>query len=169
MSPKDDPMETFLRLLADWRRRVDLLADLACDAGVDRDKVERFRTGQEGMCVGCHTPVSPPDLACRAHRPSLLTPNQVVGYNLSRARALRGWTQEQTVARLAPHLGARWSNVVLSAAERSYAGKRIRHFTADEIVAFAQTFDLPVTWFFLPPGADPPAESRPTGEGEVNL
>jgi hypothetical protein len=84
----------------------------------------------------------------------VLTPGQVVAYNLSRARALRGWTQEQTVTRLEPHLGIRWSNVVLSAAERSYSGKRIRHFTADEIVAFAQTFGLPVVWFFLPPGAD---------------
>ncbi len=84
----------------------------------------------------------------------VLTPGQVVAYNLARARALTDWSQEQAARRLEPHLGVRWSNVVLSAAERSYAGKRVRQFTADEIVAFAQAFELPVTWFFLPPGAD---------------
>jgi uncharacterized coiled-coil protein SlyX len=30
-------------------------------------------------------------------------------------------------------------------------GQRIRNFDADEIVAFARTFDLPVTFFFMPP------------------
>lgn len=84
----------------------------------------------------------------------VLTPGQVVAYNLARARKLRGWTQEQAADRLEPHLGVRWSNVVLSGAERSYVGKRVRQFTADEIVAFAKAFELPITWFFLPPGAD---------------
>ncbi len=84
----------------------------------------------------------------------VLSAGQVVAYNLARARALRGWNQEQAATRLEPHLGVRWSNVVLSAAERSYAGKRVRQFTADEIVAFSQAFELPVVWFFLPPGTD---------------
>jgi hypothetical protein len=35
-------------------------------------------------------------------------------------------------------------------------GERIRQFTADEIVAFARCFELPVTWFFLPPPARVP-------------
>jgi hypothetical protein len=84
----------------------------------------------------------------------VLTPGQVVAYNLARARGLRGWSQQQAAIRLEPYLGVRWSNVVLSAAERSYTGKRVRQFTADEVVAFAQAFGLPVVWFFLPPGAD---------------
>ncbi len=88
----------------------------------------------------------------------VLTPGQVVAYNLARARALRGWSQQQAAIRLEPHLGVRWSNVVLSAAERSYAGRRIRQFTADEIVAFARGFELPVAWFFLPPGAEAEGE-----------
>jgi hypothetical protein len=37
------------------------------------------------------------------------------------------------------------------AAERSVDGARIRQFTADDIVAFAQAFDLPIGYFFLPP------------------
>jgi hypothetical protein len=80
-----------------------------------------------------------------------LTPNQVVAYNLAQARLHKGWTQEQACEALEPHLGARWSKANYSAAERSVDGSRIRQFDADEIVAFARAFDLPVTWFFLPP------------------
>ena len=80
-----------------------------------------------------------------------MTANQVVAYNLTRARQLRGWTQTQATEALEPHLGMRWSGASVSQAERSVAGKFIRNFNADEIVAFAQAFELPVTWFFLPP------------------
>ncbi|HEY9558946.1 MAG TPA: helix-turn-helix transcriptional regulator [Acidimicrobiales bacterium] len=80
-----------------------------------------------------------------------LTPNQVVAYNLAQARALKGWTQDQAAEALEPHLGARWSSASYSAAERSVDGNRIRNFDADEIVAFARAFELPITWFFLPP------------------
>src|SRR6266540_130809 len=80
-----------------------------------------------------------------------LTPNQVIAYNLAQARLLKGWTQDQACEALAPHLGSRWSKANYSAAERSVDGIRIRQFDADEIVAFARAFDLPVTWFFLPP------------------
>lgn len=80
-----------------------------------------------------------------------LTPNQVVAYNLTRAREWKGWTQEQLADALEPHLGKRWSKASVSQAERSVAGKFIRQFTADEIVAFARAFDLPLGWFFLPP------------------
>lgn len=109
----------------------------------------------------------------------VLSTGQVVAYNLARARALRGWSQQQAADHLEPHLGVRWSNVVLSAAERSYAGKRIRQFTVDELLAFAQAFTLPVVWFFLPPGADAdeeqalyplvcPSKAGPTEENTLN-
>lgn len=79
-----------------------------------------------------------------------LTPNQLVGYNLWQARQERGWTQAQAAAALEPHLGIRWTVAQVSAAERSIDGTRIRQFTADDIVAFAQAFGLPVTYFLLP-------------------
>ncbi|HSH62356.1 MAG TPA: helix-turn-helix transcriptional regulator [Acidimicrobiales bacterium] len=75
----------------------------------------------------------------------------MVAWNLARARQWRGWTQEQAAEALEPYLGTRWSKASYSAAERSVSGNRIRQFTADEIVAFARGFDLPVSWFFLPP------------------
>jgi hypothetical protein len=80
-----------------------------------------------------------------------MTPNQIVAYNLSRARRLHGWTQEAAAEHLEPFLGERWSRIVFSAAERSVTGKRIRQFTADEITAFAAAFELPIPFFFMPP------------------
>lgn len=88
-----------------------------------------------------------------------LTPNQVVAYNLLRARQWRSWTQRQAIEALEPHLGTRWSVATYSAAERSVDGARIRQFTADDLVAFSRAFDLPLTWFFLPP--EPSIEGRP--------
>jgi transcriptional regulator with XRE-family HTH domain len=80
------------------------------------------------------------------------TPNQVIAYNLHRARELHGWTQETAAERLEPFLGERWSRVVFSAAERSYYHEhRIRQFTADDIAAFAAAFELPISFFFTPP------------------
>ena len=80
-----------------------------------------------------------------------LTPNQVVGYNLWCARQERRWTQAQAAEALEPHLGVRWTVAQVSAAERSIDGTRIRQFTADDLVAFAQAFEVPITYFFVPP------------------
>ena len=49
----------------------------------------------------------------------VMTPNQIVAYNVAKARALRGWTQEQAAEALAPYLGARLSEASFSALERS--------------------------------------------------
>jgi len=83
--------------------------------------------------------------------PNRLTPNQLAGWNLRRARKLRGWTQEQAAEQLEPFLGERWSVAVFSAAERSIDGTRVRQFTADDLHAFARGFELPITFFLAPP------------------
>lgn len=88
-----------------------------------------------------------------------VTPNQVVAYNLTQAREWRGWTQDQLAEALEPYLGKRWSKASVSQAERSVAGRFIRQFNADEIVAFARALDLPLGWFFMPP---PPWADRAT-------
>ncbi len=79
-----------------------------------------------------------------------ITPNQLVGYNLWCARQERHWTQAQAAEALEPYLGVRWTVAQVSAAERSVDGTRIRQFTADDLVAFAQAFEVPITYFFLP-------------------
>jgi transcriptional regulator with XRE-family HTH domain len=91
-----------------------------------------------------------------ARRPRLrrtYSPNQVVALNVARARALRGWTQEEAAAALAPYLGTRWSTASFSAVERSTAGTRVKQFSADELVALSRGFGLPIGWFFVPPPA----------------
>ncbi len=87
-----------------------------------------------------------------------LTPNQVVAFNLARAREWKGWTQDEAAEALEPYLGKRWSKASVSQAERSIAGRFVRQFDADEIVAFARAFDLPIGWFFMPP---PPWSDKP--------
>ena len=85
--------------------------------------------------------------------PRQYTPNQLVALNVVRARALRGWTQEEASAALAPYLGTRWSNASFSAIERSTKGTRVKQFSADELVAMARGFRVPLGWFFTPPPA----------------
>ncbi len=87
-----------------------------------------------------------------------LTPNQVVAFNLARAREWKGWTQEQAAEALEPYLGKRWSTASFSQAERSITGKVNRSFDADELVAFARAFELPIAWFLMPP---PPWAEHP--------
>jgi transcriptional regulator with XRE-family HTH domain len=77
--------------------------------------------------------------------------NQVVAYNLARAREAKGWSQEEAGRRLEPHLGVAWSKATFSQAERSIDPGKSRAFTANELAAFADTFGLPVVWFLLPP------------------
>lgn len=87
----------------------------------------------------------------RGRNSSSLSPCQIVAWNLERARRSRGWSQEETAKRAEPYLGHRLSRAAFSQAERSIEGKRIRRFDADEIVAFARVFELPVSYFFIPP------------------
>jgi transcriptional regulator with XRE-family HTH domain len=93
-----------------------------------------------------------------------LTPNQIVAFNLAEARSLRGWTQEEAAERLEPYLGTRWSKGSFSAAERSFTRERVRQFTADDLFAFAKAFNLPVSWFLLPPDEGGGRRGSLTGE-----
>jgi hypothetical protein len=83
------------------------------------------------------------------------TANQLVAYNLAKARELKSWTQEQAVAAVnAVDPPTQWSKITWSAAERSVDWKRIRQFTADDLLAFCRAFDLPLTWWLRPPGSE---------------
>ncbi len=78
-------------------------------------------------------------------------PNQVVAYNLQRARVFRRWTQEEAALHLEQFLGERWSRATVSAAERSVDGARTRHFDANDLIAFALTFRISPLRFLRPP------------------
>jgi transcriptional regulator with XRE-family HTH domain len=82
----------------------------------------------------------------------VMTANQVVAYNVIKARALRGWTQEQAADALAPYLGVKLSGPSFSALERSAMKvDRIKQFSADDLLALSRGFDLPIGYFFTPP------------------
>lgn len=79
------------------------------------------------------------------------TANQIVAFNVVKARLLRGWTQEEAAQALAPYLGTLLSTASFSAIERSVDTGRVREFSADELLAFARGFRVPLPWFFTPP------------------
>lgn len=84
-----------------------------------------------------------------------MTPNQIVAFNVAKARSLRGWTQEQAAEALAPYLGAKLSGASFSALERSaWTVDRIKQFSADDLLALSRGFDLPIGYFFTPPPPD---------------
>lgn len=80
--------------------------------------------------------------------------NEVIAYNFRRARELRGLTQPEAAAALEPFLGQRLPQASISAIERTFGGDKHREFDAQELLAFACAFDLPLLWFFLPPPND---------------
>lgn len=79
-----------------------------------------------------------------------LTINELVAFNLAKARKRRGWTQQETANALTRVTGKRYTAVTYSAAECSWRTGRTRQFDAAELVTFAQVFDLPVAAFLLP-------------------
>src|SRR5487761_2587194 len=82
--------------------------------------------------------------------PAVADMNEVVAYNFKRARDLYGWTQDEVADHLAPFLGVLLPQASISGIERGYMGRR-REFDAQELVAFACCFALPIVWFFIPP------------------
>lgn len=89
-----------------------------------------------------------------------------MAHNLTRARQLRGLTQSEIAERLTTFTGTQWSAVTVAQAEGSVTGQRVRQFTANELVALARTFDLPVMYFFLPP-EDRSGELRTPDAGDM--
>jgi transcriptional regulator with XRE-family HTH domain len=91
-------------------------------------------------------------LSSRAEYPDLpsrdLTVNQVVAWNMTHFRRAAVLTQEE----LGELLG--WSKAIVSAAERSWDGKRIRQFTVDDVAALARALGVPLAALFLPPEDD---------------
>jgi transcriptional regulator with XRE-family HTH domain len=79
------------------------------------------------------------------------TASQVVAHNVTRARELRGLTQAEVAEGLSRFTGTKWTQATVAQAEGSVSGQRMRQFTANELVALARTFDLPVLFFFMPP------------------
>ncbi|WP_215456621.1 helix-turn-helix transcriptional regulator [Streptomyces sp. ATCC 21386] len=81
---------------------------------------------------------------------TVLTVNQLVAYNLMRARRSKGWTQAEASVRVMEAGGRPWTPAAISAAERSWETGRPKEFDANELLSFARAFEQPVSYFFLP-------------------
>lgn len=80
----------------------------------------------------------------------VLTVNQLVAYNLTRARRRAGWTQAEAAEKLNFFGGKGYTAATLGAAERSWKTGRSREFDANELAVFSLAFDQPIAFFFLP-------------------
>jgi F0F1-type ATP synthase membrane subunit b/b' len=74
-----------------------------------------------------------------------VTANRLIAYNLNYFRRVVGLSQQE----LGEPLG--WSAASVSAAERSWDGKRVKKFDADEIVQISGLLGVPLAALFLPP------------------
>lgn len=81
----------------------------------------------------------------------VLSANQLIAFNMWRARRGASWSQQEVAELLEMYTGRSWSNASVSAAERSWQGGRPRRFDANEILALSKIFDEPIAYFFLPP------------------
>lgn len=77
--------------------------------------------------------------------------NAVVSYNVRAIRERRRMTQQGVADRLAQLTGHQLPQASISAMERGFDGDRRRRFDAHELYLLAQVFDVPITYFFIPP------------------
>ena len=82
------------------------------------------------------------------------TASQLVAFNLTRARHKAGMTQQEAAEAISRYTETEWTQATLATAEGSVTGARIRQFNPSELLAFSFVFDVPITWFFMPPPTD---------------
>lgn len=92
----------------------------------------------------------------RAWQPRTVTANQLVAYNLRRARELRRLTQQQLAERLGELTDGQWTKTSVSAAETSWTHGETRLFDATLLLALSRALELPLAWFLMPPDVDEP-------------
>lgn len=82
---------------------------------------------------------------------TLMDVNAVVSYNVREIREERGWTQQSVAERLARLTNHLLPQASISAMERGFDGDRRRRFDAHELYLLAVVFDVPISYFFIPP------------------
>ena len=107
-----------------------------------------------------HGPPDSPDDHAQGSDTATWSINQVVAYNLQRARRAAGLSQQVVAMMLSTNTNRKWSVATLSAAERSWASDRTKRFDANELVAFAKIFKVPVSYFLIPPHWDGEPEAH---------
>jgi transcriptional regulator with XRE-family HTH domain len=107
-----------------------------------------------------HGPPDDPEDYAQISETAAWSVNQVVAYNLQRARRAAGLSQQVVAMMLSTNTNRKWSVATLSAAERSWASDRTKRFDANELVAFAKIFKVPVSYFLIPPHWDGEPEAH---------
>jgi transcriptional regulator with XRE-family HTH domain len=77
-----------------------------------------------------------------------LTVNSIVALNMAYFRKAAGLTQEELGERIG------WGKSVVSTAERSWDAKRVRSFSAEDLIAIAAALEIPLAALFMPPEDD---------------
>jgi transcriptional regulator with XRE-family HTH domain len=77
-----------------------------------------------------------------------ITVNQAVAWNIAWLRRAAGLTQDQ----LGDLIG--WTGSKVSEAERSFDGKRVREFNAQELAVLAVGLGVPIAALLMPPDAE---------------
>jgi transcriptional regulator with XRE-family HTH domain len=77
-----------------------------------------------------------------------VTVNSIVALNMAYFRKAAGLTQEELGERIG------WGKSVVSTAERSWDAKRVRSFSAEDLIAIATALQIPLAALFLPPEDD---------------
>ena len=77
-----------------------------------------------------------------------VTVNSIVALNLAYFRKAAGLTQEELGERIG------WGKSVVSTAERSWDAKRVRSFSAEDLIGIAARVQVPLAALFLPPEDD---------------
>jgi transcriptional regulator with XRE-family HTH domain len=85
-----------------------------------------------------------------------VTAAEIISRNVRRLRRARGWTQAEAAQHLSIITGQLLSNASWSAGERAAETGRPKSWTANEIAALAELFDVPVGDLFEP---QPPCRS----------
>ena len=86
-----------------------------------------------------------------SNRPAPIDVNAIVSYNLKVLRERRNWTQQYVAQKLSMLTGHVLPQASISSMERGFDGERRRRFDAHELYLFSIVFDVPITYFFLPP------------------
>lgn len=93
-------------------------------------------------------------------RPEQMTVSvsQVVAANVTKARKIRGLTQEELAVKLRALTGGQWPRSAVSMAEGSWLSapwERVRKFDVNQLIALSLALEMPVSWFLLPPDQRP--------------
>lgn len=101
--------------------------------------------------------------------PVVLDVNTVVSYNITAIRERRGWTQQSVAERLGELTGHQLPQASISAMERANITGRRRVFDAHELYLLSVVFDVPITYFFMPPPGTGCQVLADTGEPVTDL